>query len=53
MIEVLGISGGSVGGVAIANSVSERALEVAFACLVLFVAFRMVQRSFSRPSPAP
>ena len=46
-------SGGSVGGVAIANAVPERALEIAFACLVLFVAFRMVQRSFSEPAPAP
>ena len=45
-------SGGSLAGVAIANSVSERALEVAFACLVLFVAFRMVLRSFSEPDPA-
>ena len=43
-------SGGSVGGVAIANAVPERALEIAFACLVLFVAFRLVQRSFSEPS---
>jgi len=46
-------SGGSVGGVAIANAVPERTLEVAFACLVLFVAFQMVRRSFSEPSPAP
>jgi len=45
-------TGGSVGGVAISNVVSERALEVAFACLVLFVAVRMVQRSFSAPAPA-
>ncbi len=46
-------SGGSVGGVAVANAVPERTLEVAFACLVLFVAFQMVRRSFSEPSPAP
>jgi uncharacterized protein len=38
---------GSLGGVVIANSVSERALEVTFACLVLFVAYRLVRRSFS------
>lgn len=43
-------TGGSVGGVAIANAVPERTLEVAFACLVLFVAFRLVQRSFSAPA---
>ena len=42
-------TGGSVGGVAIANAVSERTLEITFACLVLFVAFRMVQRSFRQP----
>ena len=42
-------SAGGVGGVAIANAVPERALEIAFACLVLFVAARMVQRSFSEP----
>ena len=46
-------SGGSVGGVAIANAVPERALEIAFACLVLFVAFRMVRHSVSAPAPAP
>ena len=45
-------AGGSVGGVALANAVPERALEVAFACLVLFVAFRMVQRSFSEAARA-
>ncbi len=37
---------GSVGGVVIANAVSERALEVSFAGLVLFVAYRMIVRSF-------
>ena len=41
---------GSVGGVVLANSLSERTLEVAFACLVLFVAYRLVRRSFSTPS---
>jgi uncharacterized membrane protein YfcA len=39
-------AGGSVAGVAIANAVPERALEVSFACLVLFVAFRLAKRSF-------
>ncbi len=28
-------------------------LEVAFACLVLFVAVQMLRRSFSEPHPAP
>jgi hypothetical protein len=31
----------------IANSVSERTLEVAFPCLVLFVAYRLVRRAFA------
>ena len=39
-------TGGSVAGVAIANAVPERALEVSFALLVLFVAFRLAKRSF-------
>jgi uncharacterized protein len=38
---------GSLGGVVIANSVSERTLELTFACLVLFVAYRLVRRSFT------
>lgn len=38
---------GSLGGVVIANAVSERTLEVTFACLVLFVAYRLLRRSFS------
>jgi uncharacterized membrane protein YfcA len=44
-------SGGSLAGVAIANAVSERALEVSFAGLVLFVAYRLARRSFE-PTPA-
>ena len=36
---------GSLGGVAIANAVPERALEVGFACLVLFVAARLARRT--------
>jgi uncharacterized membrane protein YfcA len=31
----------------IANAVSERTLEVTFASLVLFVAYRLVRRAFS------
>ncbi|MSO40706.1 MAG: sulfite exporter TauE/SafE family protein [Solirubrobacterales bacterium] len=38
-------------GVVVANSVPERALKLAFAALLLFVAFRMVRRAF-RPEPA-
>jgi uncharacterized protein len=37
--------GGSLGGVAIANAVPERALEIGFACLVLFVAARLARRT--------
>ena len=36
---------GSLGGVAIANAVPERTLEVGFACLVLFVAARLARRT--------
>jgi len=36
---------GSLGGVAIANAVSERALEVGFGCFVLFVAARLARRT--------
>ena len=44
MLGVLSIAG-SLAGVLIANAVSERALEVGFACLVLFVAFRLARRT--------
>ncbi len=46
LLGVLAIAG-SLGGVVIANMVSERALEVTFAVLVLFVAYRLVRRSFA------
>ena len=36
---------GAVGGVAIVNAVPERAIEVAFACFMLFVAAQLVRRS--------
>ena len=42
---------GALGGTVLANNVSERTLEVAFACLVLFFAAQLVRRSF-RPSTA-
>jgi uncharacterized membrane protein YfcA len=38
-------SGGALGGVAVANAVPERALEVAFAMLQLFVAAQLARRS--------
>ena len=46
MLGLLSIAG-SLGGVVVANSVSERTLEVTFACLVLFVAYRLVRRAFA------
>jgi uncharacterized membrane protein YfcA len=42
---------GAVAGTVLSNNVSERTLEVAFACLVLFFAAQLVLRSF-RPSTA-
>ncbi len=37
-------------GVAIANQVSQRVLELCFAGLVLFVAYQLVRRALSTPS---
>jgi uncharacterized protein len=37
-------------GVATANAVSQRALELSFAALVLFVAFGLVRRALSSPA---
>lgn len=37
-------------GVAIANNVSERALQLAFAALALFVAVQLVRRALAAPS---
>jgi uncharacterized protein len=42
---------GVVGGTVLANNVSERVLEVGFACLVLFFAAQLVRRSFREPAP--
>ena len=44
---VLGVLavGGALGGVALANAVPERALEVSFAMLQLFVAFQLARRA--------
>ena len=41
---------GSLGGVAIANAVPERTLEVGFAFLVLFVAARLARRTMIQPT---
>ena len=41
---------GVVGGTVLANNVSERALEIGFACLVLFFAAQLVRRSFRQPA---
>jgi uncharacterized membrane protein YfcA len=42
---------GVVGGTVLANNVSERVLEIGFACLVLFFAAQLVRRSFREPAP--
>ena len=49
MIGVLSPAG-VVAGTVLANNVSERVLEVGFACLVLFFAAQLVRRSFSEPA---
>lgn len=51
LLGVLGVGGG-VAGVAIANWVPERALEVGFAALLLFVAFQLARRAL-RPTAPP
>jgi uncharacterized membrane protein YfcA len=43
-------SGGAVLGVVVANAVPERALEVAFAALMLFTAAQLVRRAAAQPS---
>jgi uncharacterized protein len=49
VLGVLAVAG-SLAGVVIANAVSERALEVGFACLVLFVAARLARRTMQETS---
>jgi uncharacterized membrane protein YfcA len=44
---------GAVGGVAVANAVPERTLEVAFAMLTLVIAAQLVRRALRDPEPAP
>jgi uncharacterized membrane protein YfcA len=41
---------GVLAGVVIANEVSQRALELSFAALVLFVAYGLVRRALAQPS---
>ena len=41
---------GVVGGTVLANNLSQRALEVSFACLALFFAAQLVRRSFREPA---
>ena len=43
---------GVIGGTVLANNISERALEVAFACLALFFAAQLVRRAFRSPPAA-
>jgi uncharacterized membrane protein YfcA len=42
-------AGGAVAGAVLANAVPERALEVSFALLMLFVASRLVRRALAAP----
>ncbi len=44
--------GGAVAGVVIANAVPERALEIGFAALLLFVAGQLVRRALQAPDEA-
>jgi uncharacterized membrane protein YfcA len=41
---------GAVAGVALANAVPERALEIAFAVLILYVAAQLVRRALRAPA---
>jgi uncharacterized protein len=45
-------AGGAVLGAVIANTVSQRTLEVGFACLVLVVAAQLVRRALQPPDPS-
>jgi uncharacterized membrane protein YfcA len=44
---------GVVAGAVVANNVSERALELGFAGLILFVAAQLVRRALAESPPAP
>ncbi len=57
VVGMLSIPGVAV-GVVVANAVPQRALELGFAALILFVAFQLVRRALAAPgetatSPAP
>ena len=43
-------AGGAAGGAALANSVPERALEIGFALLILWVAGQLVRRALREPA---
>lgn len=45
-------SAGAVGGVVIANAVPERALELAFAALTVYIAWRLARDALRAPDPA-
>ncbi|MCW3041355.1 MAG: hypothetical protein JWM31_3260 [Solirubrobacterales bacterium] len=51
IVGVLAIPG-AIGGVALVNALPERAVEVAFALLQLFVAWQLVRRALRAPDPA-
>jgi uncharacterized protein len=44
---------GVLGGVVLSNTVSERVLQVGFACLVLVFAAQLVRRALYQPDSAP
>ncbi|HWT92119.1 MAG TPA: sulfite exporter TauE/SafE family protein [Solirubrobacteraceae bacterium] len=48
----LGVAGGVL-GVVVANWVPERALEIGFAALLLFVAFQLARRALAAPPAVP
>jgi uncharacterized protein len=52
MIGLLSVFGVLLGTV-VANALPQRALEISFAVLILFVAFRLARRGLERPPDAP
>ncbi len=52
LIGILSVPGVLI-GVTVANEVSARALELGFAALALFVAFRLLRRVFAEPVAEP
>lgn len=45
--------GGAIGGAVIANALSQRALEIAFALFMLTIALRLAARALSEPATMP